>query len=204
MSEQTQSFTNLMQLVQQGDAAAFASLVDEYGDAIQREVRFTLLDARLRSCVGESDVYQSVLLRFFSGMRDGRYRLETPQDLVGLLKGITRTRVAELARYWHAQRRDVGRNLSLSAIETEDAGASVPQPVDVLADEELARAVGASLPPQDRQILDWRDDGLSWGEIADRLNCRSAEAIRKRHERTLGRIAAEFGSGTSAAPGQPR
>lgn len=192
MSKQTQSFSELIRLVQQGDAAAFERLVGEYGEAIQREVRFTLLDARLRSCVGESDVYQSVCLRFFSGMRDGRYRLETPRDLVDLLKGITRTRVAELARYWRAQRRDVGRKLSLTEVEVEEAGDTDPRPLDVLADAELVQAAGDRLSPEDRQVLGWRSDGLSWAEIALRLGCHSAEAVRKRHERSLARIALEL------------
>lgn len=197
---QTQCFADLMELVQQGDGSAFQVILDEYGEAIQREVRFTLLDLRLRSCIGESDVFQSVVLRFFSGMREGQYHVETPRDLVGLLKGIARTRVAELARYWRAQRRDVRRNLSLSAIDAEEARDNDRRVVDVLADAELAQAAGDRLSPQDRQILDWRDDGLSWAEIASRLGFMSAGAVRKRHERSLSRIAIEFGSGTSALP----
>jgi hypothetical protein len=190
MSEPSQPFSELIRLVQQGDAAAFERLMDEYGEAIKREVRFTLLDVRLRRCVGESDVYQSVCLRFFSGLQDGRFCLESPRDLVRLLKGIARTRVAELVRFWRAQRRDMGRHLSLSEVEV--AGEPSRRPLDTLADAELARMVEERLSPEDRRILDWRNDGLTWLEIATQLGRGSGESIRKRHERTLHKLALEL------------
>lgn len=204
MQTQTPSFADLVQLVQQGDADAFRAVLEEYGDAIQREVRFTLRDTRVRSCVAESDVFQSVVLRFFCGMQNGQYRLDSPRDLVGLLKGIARTRVAELARYWHAQRRDVRRNIGLSSSVAEAACLNHPRIDDVLAEAELAQAAQERLSPRDRQVLQWRDDGLSWAEIANRLEVISSEAVRKRHERSLGRIAVELNGETSWDPVQPR
>jgi hypothetical protein len=192
MSEPSQSFSELIRLVQQGDAAAFERLMDEYSDAIKREVRFTLLDARLRRCVGESDVYQSVCLRFFSGLQEGRFCLESPQDLVRLLKGIARTRVAELVRFWRAQRRDLGRHLSWTEVAGEVANESSPRLLDTLADAELARMVDERLSPEDRRILDWRSDGLTWLQIATQLGGCSGDSVRKRHERTLHKLVLEL------------
>ena len=47
------------------------------------------------------------------------------------------------------------------------------------------------LPERDRHILDWRQDNVTWPEIARRLNVPSSEALRKQHERTLARVAKE-------------
>lgn len=192
MSEPKTRFLELIQLVQQGDETAFACLVDEYGEAIQREVRFTLLDARLRSFIGTSDVYQSVCLRFFAGMRDGRFQVETSAELVCLLKAITRTRVAELARFWYAKRRDVGRTQSLNTVDVDVPGESHGGPLERLADTELAKLADARLSPQDRQIIAMRNGGQSWAEIAGQLGSSNSDTVRKRHERTLQKIALEL------------
>jgi len=57
----TGDFSQRVTRAQQGDADALERLLTDYGDAIQREIRFCLLVQRLRRVVGESDVYQSVI-----------------------------------------------------------------------------------------------------------------------------------------------
>ncbi|MEJ7595723.1 MAG: hypothetical protein WKF77_29790 [Planctomycetaceae bacterium] len=95
----TGEFGKLIKQAQQGDADAMDRLLKEYGDAIQREIWFCLLDQRLRQVVGESDVFQSVIFQFALKLREGRYRFDSPRDLIGLLKVMARTHVAQLARF---------------------------------------------------------------------------------------------------------
>lgn len=192
MPVESDVFSELMLRVRQGDAGALQSVLDDFGEAIQREVRFTLLDTRLRRFVGDSDVYQSVILRFISGMRDGHFQIETPKDLVRLLKGIARTRIAELVRFWHAQRRDLSRTAVTEDALFGQVSEGEFSPIDVLEQAELAAAVQDRLTPRDCEILRLRDEGLSWSDIAIHLGAFSGEAIRKQHTRSLARIAAEL------------
>jgi len=58
------TLTTLIERIRRGDSEAVRLFVDEYQGAVEREVRFALLDRRLRRIVSESDVKQSVIMRF--------------------------------------------------------------------------------------------------------------------------------------------
>jgi len=192
MSVDTQNFANLILRVRDGETGAVEEVMTRYGEALQREVRFTLLDSRLRRFIGDSDVFRSVIFRFVNGMREGSYTVETPTDLVGLLKGIARNRIAELVRFWHAQRRDLSRNTDYDAALTTDASDESESPDHVLARAELASCIQGRLEVRDCEIMLLRDEGLSWSAIAERMGAVSGEALRKQHTRALAQIAAEF------------
>ena len=184
-------FGQLVQRAQDGDTDAMERLLKDYGDAIQREIRFCLLDQRLRRVVGESDVFQSVIAQFALKLREGNYHFDTPNDLVGLLKKMARTHVAHLSRFWQARRRDLRKNSGLDANGVSEPPDHDPTASSVVARVELLGLALARLSERDRQILDWRQDGVIWQEVARRLNVPSSEALRKQHERALARIAQE-------------
>jgi DNA-directed RNA polymerase specialized sigma24 family protein len=192
MNVDTQNFADLILRVRAGDTEAVEAVMTHYGEALQREVRFTLLDSRLRRFIGDSDVFQSVIFRFVNGMREGSYTVETPTDLLRLLKGIARNRIAELVRFWHAQRRDLSRNADYDAALTADPSDEAETPDHVLARAELASCIQERLEVGDCEIMLLRDEGLSWSAIAERLGAVSGEALRKRHTRAMAQIAAEF------------
>ncbi len=185
----TGDFGQLVRQAQAGDADAMDRLLKEYGDSIQREIRFCLLDQRLRRIVGESDVFQSVIAQFASKLREGRFHFDTPNDLVALLKVMARTHVAHLARFWNSRRRDLRKNSGLDAKDVSEPSAHHSTASSVLARVELLNLALAHLSQRDRQILDWRNDDVAWAEIARRLSVPSAEALRKQHERALARVA---------------
>ena len=68
-------------------------------------------------------------------------------------------------------------------------GGTPSQPV---AARELLREVNRRLSPEERQLVEWRSQGLTWDEIAARLGG-SAEALRKKLTRALDRVTAELG-----------
>lgn len=185
----TGHFAELIERAQQGDADAMERLLKEYGDAIQREIRFCLMDQRLRRVVGESDVFQSVIAQFALKLREGQYHFDTPSDLVGLLKTMARTRVAHLTRFWQARRRDLRKSRGIDAEGVTEPAAHGPTASSVVARVEMLELALAKLSARDRQILDWRQDGVNWQEVARRLDVPSSEALRKQHERALARVA---------------
>ncbi|MEO8495457.1 MAG: hypothetical protein ABI614_10320 [Planctomycetota bacterium] len=182
-------FLELVTSAQQGDADAMDRLLKEYGDAIQREIRFCLLDQRLRAVVGESDVFQSVIAQFAFKLREGQYHFDSPSDLIGLLKVMARTHVAQLARFWHARRRDLRKTTCLDAAGVVERPARDSSASDFVAGVELLENAITHLSERDRQIVDWRQEHVAWLEIARRLNVPSAEALRKQHQRALASVA---------------
>ncbi len=104
------TFRDLIARIRSGDHEAVRLLQEEYGEALEREVRFALYDSRLRRIIGESDVCQSVLMRFCVGLWAGNYEIETPAQLLALLKTMVRSRVVDWARYAKSDRRDIRRS----------------------------------------------------------------------------------------------
>ncbi|MEZ6060013.1 MAG: hypothetical protein R3C19_06600 [Planctomycetaceae bacterium] len=92
-------FTALAERVRSEDPAALAELLIGMATRFAGKSGSHLLDARVRQLVSDSDVYQSVVYRFYAGMKDGGFVVESPDDLLAPLRGIARTRIAELVRF---------------------------------------------------------------------------------------------------------
>ena len=91
--------------------------------------------------------------------------------------------MAQLARFWQARQRDLRKDTGLDAEGVAETPTNDPTVSTVVARVELLEQALSRLSERDRQILDWRQDGVAWLEIAQRLNADSAEALRKQHER---------------------
>ncbi len=168
--------------------------MDLYQGAVQREVRFALLDRRLRRVVSESDVKQSVMMRFVVGLWAGKYEFDEPKQVAGLLKAMVRARVADLARHWKAEKRDLRKNAPLSDPGAVVAAIRERSPSEIVADAEIFAKIQTRLNDEERQILKLRQDGHSWHDLAAVLGSqRSPEALRKRYERSLSRVSKELG-----------
>src|SRR4051794_17038794 len=100
-----------MRRVRQGDGEAASRLVRDYETLLRREIRTWLRrrPPQLRRAFDSLDVCQAVLATFFTHAATGTHDLESPEQLVGLLLGIARNKLAHAARQEQAQRRDVRR-----------------------------------------------------------------------------------------------
>lgn len=178
-------FTQLLDSLRRGEESAVQELIDEYQEPIRREIRFTLLDHRLRRIVGESDILQSVLMRFCLGLWAGNLDAESPEQLVGLLKTMVRARVVDWVRYSRAQRRDVRRDAYLEPEIQSQQPAPQQTPSQLASQRELVSLFRSQLSAEELQILDLRQQQLGWQEIALKLGAPSADAVRKRYERAM-------------------
>lgn len=178
-------FTLLLDSLRRGEESAVQELVDEYQEPIRREIRFTLLDHRLRRIVGESDILQSVLMRFCLGLWAGNLDADSPEQLVGLLKTMVRARVVDWVRYSRAQRRDVRRDAYLEPEMQSQQPAPQQTPSQLASQRELISIFRSQLSPEELQILDLRQQQLGWQEIALKLGAPSPDAVRKRYERAM-------------------
>lgn len=193
------TFEELIARVRRGDEEAVQLLIAEYGEAVRREIRFSLFGTHLRRIISESDIYQSVLSRFCIDLWAGRYEFEGPADLRGLLKAMVRARVADTVKYWEAQKRDMRRHADVESGLERVACKPDESPSQIAAQRELTEEFHRRLSAEERQILTLRQQGLGWPAIEKSLgNGRTADAIRKQYERALSRVSAELGLGAEA------
>lgn len=190
MSEDA-SFRDLIVRVRAGDEQAAATLVQRYEPAIRRAARLRLRDERLRRVLDSMDICQSVLASFFLRAATGQYELDTPDQLLRLLATMARHKVADQVDHQRAARRDHRR---LEAGSTEDREVVGPEatPSRYVAARELLEETRRRLSPEERHLLDLRQQGLEWGEIAAQVGG-SQEALRKKLTRAVDRVAQELG-----------
>jgi RNA polymerase sigma-70 factor (ECF subfamily) len=185
------SFADFIRRIRAGDAAAAEELVRQYESVIRVAVRLRLGDRRLRRLFDSLDICQAVLASFFVRTAAGQYQLDQPDDLVRLLVGMAHNKLVKAIRKQQAQRRDYRAQKEVEPEEI-DGAARGPSPSQVLANEELLRECRQRLTEEERQLADFRGEGLPWADIAARLGG-TAQARRKQLERALDRVAGELG-----------
>jgi RNA polymerase sigma-70 factor (ECF subfamily) len=190
MSEEA-SFQDLVRRVRSGDEEAAAELVRRYEPVIHRVIHVRLIDARLRRLLDSMDICQSVLASFFVRASLGQYELQTPEDLVKLLAAMGRNKLAHQKRQHRAARRDLRRVEQVGSAAWE-APAPEASPSQQVAARDLAAEARRRLSAADRQLLEWRDQGCEWAEIAARVGG-STEALRKRLARAVEEVARQLG-----------
>ena len=184
------SFGEFIRRVRAGDERAAVELVRRYEPAIRRAVRLRLRDPRLRRLVESVDICQSVFASFFVRATLGQYELESPERLIGLLAAIARNKVACQANRERAGRRDHRRVDPGAVLDQNPApGAS---PSRQVAARELALEARRLMTPEERALLERRERGLGWAEIAAELGGRP-DALRVRLARAAARVATQLG-----------
>ena len=184
-------FRDLIRRVRSGDEQAAAQLVKQYEPAIRRAVRYRLGDSRLRRTLDSLDVCQAVLGSFFVRAASGEYELDSPEQLLRLLASMARNKLGKEIRGQRAARRD-HRRQSAEPIEECQAAATDPSPSQQLAIGELLHQVHARLSPEELQLVEWRNQGRDWADIAAQLGVKPA-TLRKQFSRALGRVGQDLG-----------
>jgi RNA polymerase sigma-70 factor (ECF subfamily) len=184
------AFSELVQRIRQGDQEAATQLVRQYEPAIRRVVRFRMADTRLSSAFDSMDICQSVLASFFVRAASGQFDLKEPRQLLQLLTDMARKKLATQVRNQRAARRD-NRRVAATAAEEHALPDGEATPSRHMAARELLEEVHRRLAPDERQLMELRNQGLEWNDIASRLG-ESAEALRKRLARAIEQIASDL------------
>lgn len=186
------TFMSFMQRIRAGDEQAALELVQQYESLIRREVRLHLEDRRLYRLFDSMDVCQSVLGSFFLRAAAGQYDLDRPEQLVRLLVTMTRNKLASAARSQHRQRRDQRRLTALDQQQMAILPDPRPGPESVISGQELVRLFRDALSDEERQLVDLRNEGLDWGDVAARMGG-TANARRMQLSRAVERVACQLG-----------
>src|SRR5262245_32343764 len=181
------AFEELVERVRAGDQAAAEELVRRYESKIRRVVRVKL-DSRLQRHFDSMDVCQSVLASFFVRAALGQYELETPEQVLKLLSAMARNKLVNAVHKQGRGRRDYRR------VETGnvDQASPAPTPSRQLAQRELLEETRKRLSDDERRLLELREDGREWTDIAAEVGG-TPEALRKKLARAVERVAQELG-----------
>ncbi len=192
-----EDFQALLHRVRAGDEQAAEELVRRYEPAIRRAARVRLVDTRLNRLLDSMDICQSVLASFFIRTALGQYELKTPEQLLKLLATMTRNKLANQVKGHRAARRDF-RRIEAGGSDTsvgpkiESVAGQGPTPSSEVAARELLEEARRRLLPDELTLLERREQGREWTEIAAELRS-SPEAVRKRLARAIDRVAGELG-----------
>ncbi|HMF37183.1 MAG TPA: sigma-70 family RNA polymerase sigma factor [Isosphaeraceae bacterium] len=185
------TFQNLIERVRAGDEGAATELVRRYEPMVRRVARVRLADRRLGRLLDSMDICQSVMASFFVRAALGQYELNTPDQLLRLLATMARNKLANHAHGQRAARRDV-RRLDYGEAVAEGVAGRDGTPSRQVAARELLDVALARLTASERRLLERRQEGTKWAEIAmDEGD--TPEALRKKLTRAVERVAREIG-----------
>lgn len=169
--QERQEFTALMERVRQGSDDATRELLDKYGQHVVWAVR-RRLNRQMRSKVDSVDFTQAVWASFFAN-RSLAERFDRPKTLIAFLVQVAKNKVVdEFRRQFHTQKHNLNRERSLNgsaALEAGRVAARVPTPSQIAVSKELQEQLLAGQPPHYRQVLSFRQMGLTQEEIAARM-----------------------------------
>ncbi|MFO0912800.1 MAG: sigma-70 family RNA polymerase sigma factor [Pirellulales bacterium] len=191
---ESQSLGNPAAVPEMGD------LLGSHRDRLKRLVRHRL-DPRLAARVDESDVVQDVMARACEHRSSLRQALGSPVAFFAWLREVARNRLVDIERqHVQAQRRSVNRERRLGPANGDRSSAdylaqslldSGQGPGSEVAHQEwlgVVRGALDELPPDDRQLLEWRHiQRLSVEEISDRLQV-ARSTVSARHLRAVERL----------------
>jgi RNA polymerase sigma-70 factor (ECF subfamily) len=184
---ETSTFNSFILRIRAGDEGAARELVRRFEGVIRREVRLRLEDRRMLRVFDSMDISQSVLNSFFARAGSGQFELETPEQLVKLLIGMTRNKLAFQVRRQRARRRDSRLNAH-TRVDDMQVVSKTPGPSELAANHDLFNTVRCRLDEEERQIVDLRAQGWEWSEIAGKMGG-SAQARRMQLTRAVHQVA---------------
>jgi RNA polymerase sigma-70 factor (ECF subfamily) len=184
-------FADFVRRIRAGDDAAAEELVQRFEPLIRREVRMRIVGNQVNGAFDSLDVSQSVLANFFTRAASGQFELERPEQLAGLLVTMARNKLVSRVRLEHQLVRDV-RGLTAEPDVLNSVADEQPSPSENVSRKELLERARGLLTNEERQIVELRNQGLGWDEVATRLGG-SGQARRMQLSRGIERLTRQLG-----------
>jgi RNA polymerase sigma-70 factor (ECF subfamily) len=170
MADAPDDFAQLLERARRGEGDALARLVGQYEAKVRLVARY-LLGPALQPYLDSVDLVQSVHRTLLVGLREDKFDLSTPENLMALALTLVRRKVA---RQWRRLQRQ--QRLESGAASS----ANLPELLSSLCSPEADPARAAQLRDQiqhlceqldepDRRLLELRLQGYSPAEVADQI-----------------------------------
>jgi ECF sigma factor len=184
-----EEFRSFVERFRAGDASAAEELVRHYEPIIRREIRFRMIDSRLTRIYDSVDFSQAVMASFF--LRSADFEFKEPQDLVRLLITMARNKMATSARKLFSQKRE-GHRQEVGDAMLEQVADDRDTPSKVVGMLELVAEAKKRLSPEERLLVEFRNQGRSWEDIANEIGG-TAQGRRMQLARALERVTESLG-----------
>lgn len=184
----TDATDDFFRRLQGADEEALAALLREYEPEIRRAASVRL-GPLLRPHLDSLDLVQSVFITLLKGLRDDKFHIAGPQELVALSAEIIRRKVAQV---WKRMKRRTELNVQLTGTH-EDAEHVVvgrPDSPDPATEAEVNDGIARMLDEvdeADRKLLELRLQGLTTAEAARALDA-DPDVLRVRLSRLRRRL----------------
>jgi RNA polymerase sigma factor (sigma-70 family) len=180
--DEDKTFAELVARTRRGDNEAAGELARLYEQDILLVARLCL-GAALRPYVDSMDLVQSVHHSLLLGLRQNKFSLSTPGDLVALALTLVRRKVARRWRRSERQRRfDRGTDEAPLPPALAELESRLPGPEETAQYNDALVQLRGHLDPLDRQVIELRLEGHSTAEVARRLGL-DADVLRVRLSR---------------------
>ena len=199
-SVNNQKTQHLVTLAKQGDQSAIDQLCRIYGERIRRIIRLRI-DSKLRPKIDSVDVVQDALILALGGLKNFTYKNEG--DFLRWLSRIAENKLRDILDKFHADKRDIRREIPFKKIETNTEGGSfgVDGPLQTTTPsilfsrkeqlDRLERAIDHLKPEYREVIFLSRIERLSHEEIALRMG-KSKGAVAMLLSRALVALTAAY------------
>ena len=195
-----QKTQELVALAKHGDKSALNQLYRAYAERVRWMVRLNM-SKELRAKLESMDLVQDALIHALQGLRDFTYKNEG--DFVRWLSKIAQNALRDNLDKLHADKRDIRKEVALGGYGPTTGGrllgARVPidptTPSVIMSKREdlakLENAIDVLKPEYKEMIVLTKIEGLSYGEIGDRLG-KSADAVRMLVSRAMAALTTAF------------
>ncbi len=195
-----QNTQELVALAKDGDKSAVSRLYGVYAERVLWMVRLRM-SKKLRSKLESMDVVQDTLIHALSGLDKFTYKNEG--DFVRWLSKIAENELRANLKKLHAEKRDIRKEVRLDShgptIGGGFAGVAGPigttTPSVIMSQKEdlakLEKAIDRLKPEYREAIVLTKIDGLSYGEIAERLG-KSPDSVRMLATRAMAALTTAF------------
>ncbi len=160
-----ESFDNVLARLGMGDERAAEEVFRRYEPYLRKVVRRQLPD-EMRSKFDSIDVVQSVWLDVLRGLRRAGWQFADAAHLKAFLVKATRNRFIDTCRH---HRQAAQREQALPQGSENEPTSPQPRPSEVAHAGELWEQMLALCPPEHRELLRLKREGLGAPEIAARL-----------------------------------
>jgi RNA polymerase sigma factor (sigma-70 family) len=181
-------FTVLLARARGGDQEALTLLTREYESKVRLVAR-VLLGPALKPYLDSVDLVQSVHRSLLLGMRQEKFDISTPDNLIALAVTLVRRKVARHWRHLKRQQRLERRANDSGSVADVLTSLSSPRadPAQAAEFNDQVEHLCANLNDAERRLLELRLQGCSLAEIAHELGM-SAVALRVRLTRLRQRL----------------
>jgi RNA polymerase sigma-70 factor (ECF subfamily) len=178
-----ESFDDVIGRLRAGDQDAAAEVYRRFASRLIDLAR-SRLDSQVRRKVDPESVAQSVFRSFFLRQAKGQFELDDWDSLWSLLVRITLRKCGRRIAAFHAERRDVRREVASAALDRTsrlewEAIARDPTPDEAAQLTETLERLMSRLDQKQQQIVTLRLQGYTVREISREIGCTERSVLRK-------------------------